>query len=107
MAGQVGDRDGNQLNPSRLRTVVDTASHPFAAGLREAGAATSASRRRRTALNIVVGMQVAIAASLGFVSMLLIRSMANVYEVDLGFQPGQSFVFRVQLPPDEYRIAAE
>ncbi len=79
----------------------------FSAGLKEAGSSSSASRRRRTALRIVVGVQVAVATSLGFVSMLLLRSMANVYDVDLGFQPGQSFVFRVQLPQEHYRTTAE
>lgn len=50
-----------------------------------------------------MGLQVATATSLGFVSVLLLRSMANVYDVDLGFQAGESFVFRVQLPQEHYR----
>lgn len=79
----------------------------FAAGLKEAGASTSASRRRRTALNILVALQVTTATSLGFVSLLLLHSLANVYDVDLGFQPGESFLFRVQLPQEHYRSGAE
>ena len=75
----------------------------FSAGVKEAGASTSASRRRRQALSALVAIQVATATSLGFVSMLLLRSMVNVYGVDLGFEAGQSFVFRVQLPQEHYR----
>jgi len=79
----------------------------FSAGVKEAGPSTSASRRRRKALSMIVGLQVATATSLGFVSMLLLRSMANVYDVDLGFQAGQSFVFRVELPQEHYRTTAD
>lgn len=79
----------------------------FAAGLKEAATWTSASRRRRTALNIVVALQVTTATSLGFVSLLLVRSLVNVYDVDLGFEPGDSFLFRVQLPQEYYRSGAE
>ncbi len=79
----------------------------FAAGVKEASGSMSASRRRRRVLTAIVGLQVAAATSLGFVSILLLRSMTNVYHVDLGFEAGQSFVFRVQLPQDHYRMAAE
>lgn len=76
-------------------------------GLKEAGRSISFGRRRRLILGVLLSIQVATATSLGLVSVLLFRSMANIYGVDLGFQAGQSFVVRLWLPEEHYRTADE
>jgi predicted permease len=79
----------------------------FTAGLKEAGQTVSFGRRRRLILAALVSIQVATATSLGFVSVLLIRSMSNLYGVDLGFEAGQSFAVRLLLPQEHYRTPEE
>jgi hypothetical protein len=74
----------------------------LALGLREAGLSTSLGLSHRRALSMIVALQVAAATSLGLVSGLLIRSMTNIVNVDLGFDPGQSFFVRFFLPEEQY-----
>ncbi len=66
--------------------------------LSEAGQATSLSRGRSRAFGVLLAVQVAASTSLGVVSALLLHSMLNVVRVDLGFDPGQSFVVPISLP---------
>jgi hypothetical protein len=50
----------------------------------------------------VVGVLIAAATSLGFVSGLLIRSMENVAAIDLGYSASDSLVLRIVLPRERY-----
>lgn len=70
--------------------------------LKEAGQSISFGGRRRQVLAVVVTVQVIAATSLGFVSVLLLRSMANIFAVDLGFDARESFIVRVVLPEEHY-----
>ncbi len=79
----------------------------LALGLQEGGHLVSLGRGRRRALALVVTVQIAAATSLGLVSGLLLRSMANILNVDMGFQAGQSFVVRVFLSEGPYRASDE
>jgi len=79
----------------------------LALGLKEAEQAHSPSRRRRLALAAIVSVQIAAATSLGVVSGMLIRSMVNLVNVDLGFEPAQAFLVRVFLPDDQYGTREE
>lgn len=79
----------------------------LALGLKEAGLTTSLGPSRRRALSTIVALQVAAATSLGLVSGLLLRSMTNIVNVDLGFDPGQSFFVRFVLPEKQYRTSEE
>ncbi len=49
----------------------------------------------------------AAATALGLVCALLIRSMVNIVGVDLGFDPGQTFIVRVFLPDEGFQTAAD
>jgi predicted permease len=70
--------------------------------LKEGGQSMSLGRRRRLILGVLAAIEIATATSLGFVSVLLLRSMANIYNVELGFDAGQSFVVRLLLPEEYY-----
>jgi predicted permease len=74
-------------------------------GLKDAGQSCLPSRHRRFVLSTVMTIQIAAVTSLGLVSGLVIRSVANVMSVDLGFDVGSSFIIRVFLPGDDYRSA--
>jgi putative ABC transport system permease protein len=76
-------------------------------GLKEAGQTVSFGRRRWLMLAALVTTQVGTATSLGFVSVLLIRSMSNLYGIDLGFQTGHAFVVRLLLPQEHYNTIEE
>ncbi len=69
-----------------------------ARALSEAGQATSVGPGRSRAFGVLLAVQVAASTSLGVVSALLMHSMLNVVRVDLGFDPGQSFVVPIALP---------
>jgi len=71
-------------------------------GLKEGGAASGTSRRRLTARNTLVVVQVGLALMLVVGSGLMARSYAALRSVDPGFaHPEEVLTFRVNLSPDE------
>ncbi len=77
----------------------------LALGLKEAAHTGLPSCRRRVVLGVVITFQMAAATSLGLVSALLIRSMVNIINIDLGFDTGQTFIVRVFLPEENYETS--
>jgi predicted permease len=76
-------------------------------GLKEVAQSALPGRRRRLLLQAVITFQMAAATTLGFVCALLIRSMVNIIDVELGFNPGQTFIVRVFFSDEEYQTAAD
>jgi len=60
---------------------------------------------RRRALGALVAVQIALAVVLGIGSMLMLRSLWNLQQVDPGFAPGQVLTFRLQTTA-KYRTLA-
>jgi len=75
--------------------------HDVTLGLKEAANTGLPSRRRRVALGMVIAFQITAATALSLVSGLLIRSMVNIINVDVGFDTGQTFMVRAFLPEDQ------
>jgi putative ABC transport system permease protein len=67
--------------------------------LREGGAHSASAHRRRVRDGALITFEVAIAASLLLISGLLIKSLYQVANVDLGFNPHHTFSFQLNLPP--------
>ena len=79
----------------------------LALGVKEAAHSALPGPRRRFLLQAVITFQMAAATALGLVCALLIRSMVNIVGVDLGFDPGQTFIVRVFLPDQGFHTAAD
>lgn len=77
----------------------------LALGLKEAAHPGLPSRRRALLLGVVITFQMAAATSLGLVCALLIRSMVNIVNVDVGFDARESFIVRVFLPDEGYETS--
>jgi predicted permease len=66
----------------------------MAAGLQEAGRGTAGRQRTRLAAGLVI-VQIALSMVLVVTAALLVRSVRNLAQVDLGFDPSQLLVFRI------------
>jgi putative ABC transport system permease protein len=75
--------------------------------LREGGRGSTASRRQRATRAALVVTQVAIALVLLTGAGLMVRSFAHLRGVQPGLDPSGVFTFRLALPTDGYRTAAE
>lgn len=70
-------------------------------GLKEAAHTGLPSRRRRVVLGVVIAFQITAATALSLVCGLLIRSMVNIINVDVGFDTGRTFMVRAFLPKEQ------
>jgi putative ABC transport system permease protein len=67
--------------------------------LKDAGVYPDSAHRRRVRDGALITFEVAVAASLLLISGLLIKSLYQVTNVDLGFNPHHAFSFQLNLPP--------
>jgi putative ABC transport system permease protein len=60
----------------------------------------------RTGGTALVATEIALALALGVLAMLMVRTLAGLSSVDLGFEPGRVAVARVALPENRYAAPA-
>jgi putative ABC transport system permease protein len=83
----------------RSRTLTDA--------LKEGGSTASASRRRQRLARALVAVQVASATALLLGCGMMLRSVRNILDVDMGFDVGRAVVVEVRLPPARYPQGAD
>ena len=75
--------------------------------LKSGGQTTSAGRHRQLAMRGLVALQVAAATALVLGAGLMVRSVWNILNVDLGFDVRHSLVMMVNLPASRYPAGAD
>jgi putative ABC transport system permease protein len=79
---------------------------PLAAALHDGGRGNTASRSRHRLRQLLMASQVALALVVLIASGLMVRSLQELGQVELGFNPDATTTFRIGLPVSEYRTRA-
>jgi predicted permease len=85
-----------------LAPALSASTHELAGPLRDAGRAMGGRRRQHLMRNGLVVAEVALSLVLLVGASLMIRTLAAIYSVDLGFRPDRLLAMRLPLPEQRY-----
>jgi putative ABC transport system permease protein len=85
-----------------LAPALQFARPQLTAALNDGGRSGTGSRRRRTVRGALVVVQLAFSVILVVAASLLVRSLVELYRIDLGFDPRNVLTLQLQLPQTDY-----